>query len=222
MSTHHGSAAIGEEWHLSLTETETALELPFFTIEATNAVYSHERALPLVEFAAAGIDVAPRALFVSELTFSRPLPDLGVDPASSRVFGFAKRYARREFAANVREDGLTDVARVDDRPLARDVGPDGHAFRYDAAYPFDADGLLAESASGRLLLASTVWAAIWPTENSYAMGGGIYPAEALATAVERQAPGATLAVEDPLDPDPERDREDLFEVLSRVRPSSGA
>ncbi len=214
MSTHHGSAAIGEEWHLSLTETETALELPFFTIEATNAVYSHERALPLVEFAAAGIDVAPRALFVSELTFSRSLPDLGVDPASPRVFGFAKRYARREFAANVREDGLTDVARTDGRPLARVDGPDGHAFRYEAAYPFDADALLAEAASGRLLVATTVWAGIWPTDNSYAMAGGIYPTESLRAAVDRQAPGATLAPDAALDPTPDRDRETVFDVLA--------
>lgn len=220
MSPVSDSAAVGDEWELSLTQRETALELPFFSIEAVNAVYGHVATRPFVEYAAPDIGVAPRALFTSQLSFSRSLPDLGVDPASPRVFGVGKRYARREFANSVREDGLTDVARTDGRPLERAAGPDGYAFHYEAAYPFDADAALVESASGRLLVATTVWAGIWPTENSYAMAGGIYPTETLATAVDRQAPGGTLAPETDLDPDPERDRERLFEVLSRVDPSA--
>jgi len=216
MSTPDTSASLGDEWDRSLVQRETALELPFFTIEAVNAVFDHVGTAPLAACAAADIAVAPRAAFVSTLSFSRSLPDLGVDPASPRVFRVGRSYARREFANSVREDGLTDVSRTDDTPLERATGPDGHAFRYEAAYPFDADALLAESASGRLLVATAVWAGIWPTENSYAMAGGIYPTETFRTAVERQAPGGTLSTEHRLDPNPDRDRERVFEVLRTV------
>jgi hypothetical protein len=216
MSAPRPPASLGDEWERSLTQRETALELPFFTIEAVNAVFDHVDTADVVDHAAAGISVAPRAVFASELSFSPSLPDLGVDPASPRVFRVGRSYARREFADSVREDGLTDVSRDGDRPLERAAGPDGHAFRYEAAYPFDADSLLAESASGRLLVATTVWAGIWPTDNSYAMGGGIYPTEDLPAAVDRQAPGATLATEARLDPDPERDRESVFDLLRTI------
>lgn len=205
--------SMGDAWTLSLTQQETALELPFFTIEAANAVFDHESAAAATDHAVADIGVAPRAAFASTLTFSRSLPALGVDPADRRVFGFARRYARREFADSVREDGLTDVERTGDRPLERVDGPDGRAFRYEAAYPFAADALLTESASGRLLVATTVWAAIWPTENSYAMAGGIYPTEDFPAAVDRQVPGGTLATNVRLNPDPDRDRERLFDLL---------
>jgi len=216
MATSEPPASLGDQWERSLTQRETALELPFFTIEAVNAVFDHAGTAPLAERAAADIAVAPRAAFVSTLSFSPSLPDLGVDPASPRVFRAGRSYARREFAASVREDGLTDVSRTDDRPLERAAGPDGHAFRYEAAYPFDADALLAESASGRLLVATAVWAGIWPTENSYAMAGGIYPIESLETAVQRQAPGGTLAADHRLDPSPDRDRRRVFEMLRTV------
>jgi hypothetical protein len=216
MFTSDPSASLGDEWDRSLTQRETALELPFFTIEAINTVFDHVRTAPLAACATPTIAVAPRAVFASTLSFAPSLPDLGVDPASPRVFRVGRSYAKREFASSVREDGLTDVSRTDDRPLARADGPDGHAFRYEAAYPFDADALLAESASGRLLVATAVWAGIWPTDESYAMAGGIYPMEDLRTAVERQAPGGTLATTHRLDPDPERDREQVFEVLRTI------
>jgi hypothetical protein len=204
------------DWVLVEETREQALELPFFAITAFNAVYGDAAILDTADYTATDVHVPVRAVFTSGLTFDPPLSWFGVDPGSKRVYPIGRRYARREFATSIREDGLADVARVGSRTFQRPDGPTAYAWRYETGYPLDPEALLEENASGTILVAADVWAGIWPTRDDYAMAGGIYPTETFADAVARQAPGGTLAVDVDLDVDPARDEERVFDAMQAV------
>jgi hypothetical protein len=130
----------------------------------------------------------PRAVFTTALEFDPSFADLGVDPASGPVFSVARRRARTEFAESVQEDGIVSAERTDARWLDREDGTEARAFRYAVEFPLDAAAL--DGGPRQPTLRGVLWAAIWPTTAAYAMAGGIYPAETLSAALDRQ--GATV------------------------------
>ncbi len=189
-----------EEW------TETAFENRFVTVEALNAVYERpafrERVQPLMP---TSVDQSPRAVFTTGLSFSRPPPG---DKTTDRLLGIAAKYASREFESSLAEDGLRDVQRTGSQDLRLRGRRTAKAFQFDAGYPLNAGAIDASGATPAL--AVRVWAAIWATEGSFAMGGGIYPLEDLATAVDRVDGRTALS----LTAQPGGDRR---EVLDRIR-----
>lgn len=189
-----------EEW------TETAFENRFVTVEALNAVYERpafrERVQPLIS---AGVDQSPRAVFTTGLSFSRPPPG---DKTTDRLLGIAAKYASREFESSLAEDGLRDVGRTGLQDLRLRGRRTAKAFQFDAGYPLDAGAVDAPGTTP--VLAVRVWAAIWPTSESFAMGGGIYPLEDLATAVGRVDGQSAVSIT----AQPGGDRR---EVLDRIR-----
>jgi len=189
-----------EEW------TETAFENRFVTVEALNAVYERpafrERVQPVMP---AGVDQSPRAVFTTGLSFSRPPPG---DKTTDRLLGIAAKYASREFETSLAEDGLRDVQRTGSQDLRLRGRRTAKAFQFDAGYPLAADAIGAPGTDPTL--AVRVWAAIWPTPESFAMGGGIYPLEDLTTAVDRVDGQTALSIT----AQPGGDRR---EVLDRIR-----
>ncbi|MFD1646479.1 hypothetical protein [Haloarchaeobius litoreus] len=202
-------------WELARTESELALELPFFSIEAFNAIYVESASVDAYDaIADPRVDLAGRAFFTTDLVFDPSLDSFGIDPAS--VFGIATSYAEREFKESIEADGLTAVETVEERDFDRGDGRPARAFCYDVAYPLSDDVIEQDVVDGQFTLPSTLWACIWPTRGAYAMAGGMYPTEEFADAILRQASGARLAVDVEVDPDPERDRARVFEAMRRV------
>ncbi|WP_435346298.1 hypothetical protein [Haloarchaeobius sp. HRN-SO-5] len=202
-------------WELASTETEIALELPFFSIKAYNAIYEHAESVAAYDaIVDPAVELAGRAFFTTDLVFSPSLAELGLDPTS--VFGIATTYAEREFKESIEADGLTKVETVEERDFDRGNGRPARAFCYDVAYPLSNDVIEQDVVEGQFTLPSTLWACIWPTEGAYAMAGGMYPLEEVADAIERQAPGARLAVDVQVSPDPDRDQEHVFEAIRQV------
>ncbi len=193
-----------DEW------SETAFENRFVTVKSVNAVFEDpeflERFRPLVPDA---VGQSPRAVFTTGLSFSRPPPG---DKTTERLLGIAAKYASREFGRSLAEDGLVDVERTGAKDLRLRGRRTAKAFQFDAGYPLDSDTLGAPDAEP--ILSIRVWAAIWATEESFAMAGGIYPLEDLKTAVARTGGRTAITVE----ATPGGDRRD---VLDRIREAAG-
>jgi hypothetical protein len=190
-----------EEW------TEVALDVSLIRVEAHNAVYERPAFREEVEdLLPAHVGQSMRAIFTTGLSLDPPLP--GSEPPEA-IFGVAARYARREFRTSLAEDGLLGVERTGAKEMRLRGRHTAKAFQYDAAYPLEAD---APGASGDPRLAVRVWAAIWPTTDSFAMAGGVYPLEDLSTALDRAGveadPGVTVEAQ------PGGDRREVFD---RVR-----
>jgi hypothetical protein len=208
------------DWRHVRDHTETALELPFFTITAYNTIYEHE---PTAEaFRTVGdpdVDVSGRSAFTSALAFSTPLGSFGISPKS--VFGIACDHAKKEFADSVREDGLVNVRRFATREVDRTAASAGRdqparAFGYDVEYPLVDDVIEEDVTAGQFTVKGELWAGIWPTPKAYAMAGGMFPTESIDAAIERQAPAATVARDPDLDLDPDRDRERVLDAIERA------
>jgi|GEM_PF-2557924 hypothetical protein len=207
------------EWTHVRDDTEVALELPFFSITAYNAIYEHVPSADAFHAVAdPRIEISGRSVFTSALVFSTPLMEFGVSPAS--VFSIACDHAKTEFADSVREDGLVNVTQFADRDVAKTDATAGdvpaRAFGYDVEYPL-ADAVVEEDVTGgQFTVRGELWAGIWPTESAYAMAGGMFPTEDVADAIERQAPAATLATDDALGVDADGDRERLLDAIRRA------
>ena len=195
-----------EPWTKTDEWTETAFENRFVTVEATNAVYEDPEFLDGVgAVVPSHVDQSPRAVFTTGLGFDPPPPG---DRTPERLLPIAAKYASREFERSLGEDGLRAVTATDSQELRLRGRRTARAFQYDADYPLDGGALGAPDADPTL--AVRVWAAIWPTADSFEMGGGIYPLEDLDAAVER-VDGATDAT---VEARPGGDRRT---VLDRIR-----
>lgn len=177
-------------WRAVRTQQKDELTLPVFSVRSHSRLYEHiPTAERLAAVSGADLDMPPRAAFTTRLVFEPSFADLGVDPGRPAVFGVARRRARSEFARSVEEDGLVTVEHTDARWLDRADGREARAFRYDVTFPLDPAAI--DGGPATPTLRGVLWAAVWPTDRAYAMAGGIYPAESLSTALDRQ--GAALA-----------------------------
>lgn len=204
-------------WRETFSESKHELELPFFTITSHNVVYDAPGAEDLHDLVAVDADIGPRSIFATTLEFDPSLPNLGVKPSS--VFGPAKRHARKEFASSVREDGLLNVKRTDARWLNRDDGIRARAFRYEAGFPLKRRVVFGDEARDvrkPFVLKCRIWAAIWPTSETYSMAGGIYPVETLADAIDRQAPDVDVVTALEVGLDAESHRKELARAMQSI------
>ena len=193
-------------WERVAEWSETAFENRFVTVKSTNAVYEDpeflEQFRPLMP---ADIDQSPRAVFTTGLTFDPPPPG---DRTMERLLTIAAKYASREFQTSLGDDGLRNVERTGSKDLRLRGRRTAKAFQYDAEYPIDAEAVGAPGTDP--VLSIRVWAAIWPRDDSFEMGGGIYPLENLQAAVEHVDGNVDITV----DAQPGGDRR---EVLDRIR-----
>ena len=188
-----------EEW------SETAFDNRFVTVKSTNAVYEDpaflERFRPLMSET---VDQTPRAVFTTGLTFDPPPPG---DRTMERLLAIAAKYASREFRKSLTEDGLRTVEQTGSQDLRLRGRRTAKAFQYDAGYPLDGAALGVPDADPTLSI--RVWAAIWPNEDSFEMGGGIYPLEDLTDAVARVGGETDISV----DAQPGGDRREVFDRI---------
>ena len=195
-----------EPWERVQEWAETAFDSPIVTVEAVNAVYEDPAFLEAVRpLMPDGIEQSPRAVFTTALSFSRAPPG---DETTEKVLGIAAKYASREFRKSLGEDGLLHVQQTGSKDLRLRGRRTAKAFQYDAGYPLSGEALEIPGRTPELSV--RVWAAIWPTADSFAMAGGIYPLEDLAAVVERVGGETDVTVE----AQPGGDRR---EVLERIR-----
>lgn len=195
-----------EPWKQVDEWSETAFENRFVTVKSTNAVYEDPAFLATFEaLMPAHIDQSPRAVFTTGLTFDPPPPG---DRTMERLLAIAAKYASREFQKSLGEDGLENVERTGSQDLRLRGKRTAKAFQYDAGYPLDGDAVGAPGTDP--VVSIRVWAAIWSRDDSFEMGGGIYPLEDLSDAVARAGGETTVSVE----AQPGGDRR---EVLDRIR-----
>ena len=194
-----------EPWELVAEWTETAFDAPFVTVESHNAVYERPAFREeLADLIPERIDQSPRAVFTTGLSLEPAIPG---NETPERLLGPAAKYASREFRKSLGEDGLESVERTGSKDLRLRGRRTAKAFQYDAGYPLDGDALGAPGAEPTLSV--RVWAALWATGDSFAMGGGIYPLEDLAAAVERAGGHTDLVVEAM----PGGDRREVFDRI---------
>lgn len=202
-----------EGWRQVRTQTKDELTLPAFAIRSHSRLYEHAETARRLG-AVSGADMPPRAVFTTALEFDPSFADLGIDPGSTAVFAVARRQARSEFARSVREDGLRSVERTDARWLDRDDGTEARAFRYAVEYPLDRAAL--DGGGRRPTLRGVLWAAIWPTDRAYAMTGGIYPAETLTAALDRQDAAPSTETDSVVEVDRSTHRRELARAIQSV------
>ncbi|SFB84702.1 hypothetical protein SAMN05444422_102365 [Halobiforma haloterrestris] len=114
-------------------------------------------------------DVPLRSLFTVEMTFSPPLPSVGVSPAS--VFSMAAPTAKSQFVNTIEDEGLVVERTRDTLEFEAPNGAAGKWYVLDASYPLEFGG--DEEAATALPAEAHV--AVWPTERSYGMAGGTIP-----------------------------------------------
>ncbi|WP_306053069.1 hypothetical protein [Natronococcus wangiae] len=142
-----------------------------------------------------------RSLFAVDVTISPSLSTIGVSPESALSKAAPK--AKAQFVDALADEGLV----VDGtRDTLEFEGPNGNAgtwYVLEAAYPVDPD----VTANGTDRIATEAHVAVWPTDASYGMAGGVLPLES------SESSEVDLAVA------PERDRETITELVRTVEPA---
>jgi hypothetical protein len=154
--------------------------LPTTTICEHTRLYAdvplHERTR-----AAGGSEDPLRFFFLSALSFDPPLaPVVGV--ASMRPTVASE--ARRSFAADLRDRGVTGVERVGTE-----------RFRTDAGDRVRATGYRGTVTVGEETVAAAGWVGVWTTGGDFRLAGGGYPEERVET-VDYDSGGARDALFD--------------------------
>lgn len=190
-------------WRKIDERAETVFSSPLMTVEASSAVYDrpefYETLEPVVP---EDLGQSPRTVFTTALSFSPSLPG-----SAERLLGVLGGRASSEFAKSLEADGLVNVEQTgtEDLELAdRTV----KAFQYHAGYPLDAAAFERDVTP---LLPVRVWAALWPADGSFEMGGGGYPLADIAEAID-----GTVDLPVTATANPEQDRRELFDCIAEA------
>lgn len=161
--------SLSDAWQRVGTRTaETTVMMATITAETT--LYE-----PTEGAGPAAIDTGPsdiplRSLFTVEMTFSPPLPSVGVSPAS--VFSMAAPTAKSQFVGTIEDEGLVVEGTRDTLEFEAPNGAAGKWYVLDVSYPLESgDGVPEAGAT----LPAEAHVAVWPTERSYGMAGGTVP-----------------------------------------------
>lgn len=188
-----------DEW------SEVAFDAPFVTVKAHNAVYEDpEFRDSVAQVVSDRIGQSMRSLFTTGLSLDPAIPG-SETPAT--VLNVAARYARREFQTSLSEDGLEDVTHTGSQDMRLRGRRTAKAFQYDAEYPLE---ITTDTASATPRLSVRVWAAIWATDDAFAMAGGIYPLEDLSATLARSG---TDDVDVTVTAQPGGDRREVFDRI---------
>lgn len=199
--------SLAASWRPLGTRTGT-MNVLILSITAETTLYGPvDRADQLAAVGASEIPV--RSLFAVDLSFSPPLPNVGIPPSS--VFSQAAPKAKRQFVETIEEEGLVIDGTRNSLEFEAANGESGIWYVIDAGYPVDPDQLGVELDP----IDTEVHVAVWPTETSYGMAGGTVPLESVAdvageTEAERDNSLSALEV------DPERDRETIAELVRTI------
>ncbi|WP_323172159.1 hypothetical protein [Natrialba sp. PRR66] len=215
-------AALAETWRPLGTRTgQTTVLVASITAETT--LYEPAETTPAASLGPS--DVPLRSLFAVDLSISPSLSTVGIAPDAALSKAAPK--AKAQFAETLRDEGLTIEGT---RETLEFEGPNGKAGRWyvlDVAYPIPAsardrgdrkgsDGGETETeiesgstdnepdGTGIAHLAAEANVAVWPTETSYGVAGGILPLE------------STTVASGTIETAPERDRETISELVRTV------
>ena len=202
-------ASVSDSWRPLGTRTgETSVMLASITAETT--VY--EAVDPAAGVAALEASEIPiRSLFVVDVTVSPSPADLGMSPES--VFSKAAPKAKDQFIDTLESEGLDVEGTRNSLEFEASNGSEGTWYVLDVGYPVD--GAAAENGDGTETerLDAEAHVAVWPTETSFGMAGGVLPLEDGAETTDAEGPASTVGE---LDLDPERDRETIAELIRTI------
>ncbi|ELY94472.1 hypothetical protein [Natrialba taiwanensis] len=221
-------AALAETWRPLGTRTgQTTVLVASITAETT--LYEPVETTPAASLGPS--DVPLRSLFAVDLSISPSLSTVGIAPDA--VLSKAAPKAKAQFVDTLTDEGLT----IDGtRETLEFEGPNGKAGRWyvlDVAYPVPAPasdrgdrehGDRAETetesesestdnatdGTGLTHLDAEANVAVWPTETSYGVAGGVLPLE------------STTVASGTIETAPERDRETISELVRTVEFSRDA
>lgn len=203
-------ASLAESWRALGTRTgKSSVLLASITAETT--VYEPIDAAD--RLAAVGASEIPvRSLFTVDVSVSPSLSDLGMAPESA--FEKAAPKAKSQFVTTLEDEGLTVDGTRNTLEFEATNGAEGAWFVLDVDYPVDPD---LTTADGERIDAEA-HIAVWPTETSFGMAGGILPLENGIDVLDEDGPtdgdGDDLAAA--LDADPERDRETVADLIRTI------
>ncbi|RKD98300.1 hypothetical protein [Halopiger aswanensis] len=200
-------ASLSDSWRPAGTKTgESSVMVASITAETT--LYEPLEPTELADLAASKIPL--RSLFVVDLSVSPSLSTIGVSP--SAVFEKAAPKAKNQFVDTVEDEGLVVE---DTRDTLEFEGPNGEAGKWyvlDVSYPLegasesadDTDGDDGQSETDRIAAEANV--AVWPTDSSFGVAGGILPLENGVADVSDEAEAVA----------PDRDRDTIAELVERI------
>lgn len=204
-------ASLAESWRALGTRTgESSVLLASITAETT--VYEPiEWADRLATLGPS--DIPARSLFTVDVTFSPSLSDLGMAPESA--FEKAAPKAKSQFVSTLEDEGLAVDGTRDALEFEATNGAEGTWFVLDVDYPVAPDPTTDDGER----IDAEAHIAVWPTEESYGMAGGILPLED-GSAVNDDAAADAGDLLAGLDVDPERDRETIADLIRSVDPET--
>lgn len=178
------------------------------SITAETTLY--EPVEPAVRGTTVGASEIPvRSLFTVDLSFSPPLPNVGIPPSS--VFSQAAPKAKRQFVNTIEDEGLVIDGTRTTLEFEATNGESGIWYVLDVGYPVDPDLLGTEIGP----IDAEVHVAVWPTETSYGMAGGTVPLESVADVVgETELAAADLPAD--IEVAPDCDRETIAELVRTI------
>ncbi|WP_440763500.1 hypothetical protein [Natronorubrum sp. DTA7] len=204
-------ASLADSWRALGTQTgESSVLLASITAETT--VYEPtDTADRLAALGASEIPV--RSLFTVDVRFSPALSDLGMAPESA--FEKAAPKAKSQFVTILEDEGLRVDGTRNTLEFEATNGAEGTWFVLDADYPVSPDLTAGEDE----WLDAEAHIAVWPTEASFGMAGGILPLEDGSDVVDGD--GATDGGDLPagLEVDPESDRETVADLIRTIEPA---
>ncbi|AEH36736.1 hypothetical protein [Halopiger xanaduensis] len=195
--------SLADSWRPAGTTTgESSVMVASITAETT--LYEPLEATDLADLAASKIPL--RSLFVVDLSVSPSLSTIGVSPSS--VFEKAAPKAKNQFVDTVEDEGLVVEATRDTLEFEAPNGEEGKWYVLDVSYPLesetesDDDADDGRSDTDRISAEANV--AVWPTDSSFGVAGGILPLEDGVAGVPDDAV------------DPERDRDTIAELVETI------
>ncbi|APW97732.1 hypothetical protein CHINAEXTREME_08060 [Halobiforma lacisalsi AJ5] len=160
--------SLSDAWQRVGTRTaETTVMMATITAETT--LYEPTDGAGPTRIDAGPSDVPLRSLFTVEMTFSPPLPSVGVSPAS--VFSMAAPTAKSQFVDTIENEGLVVERTRDTLEFEAPNGAAGKWYVLDASYPLES----GDDGEAATALPAEAHVAVWPTERSYGMAGGTVP-----------------------------------------------
>lgn len=184
------------EWRVVGTRT-TESRIAIASVTAETTVYEHAPTASALE----GLDVGPaiplRSVLTVDLSFSPPLESIGIGPESA--LGMAAPKAIEQFRDVVASEGIEIGDERESTGFERADGTAGRRAIFAVEYP---TGTPESDGGDGTTVDAELHVAVWPTESSYAMAGGLVPLEAPETTELELAP--------------ESGRERLCEVIETV------
>ena len=200
-------ASVADSWRPLGTRTgETSVALASITAETT--VYEPLEGSDELDAVGAS-DIPARSLFVVDISVTPSLSTLGMSPES--VFEKAAPKAKSQFVDTLEDEGLVVEGTRESHEFEATNGSAGTWFVFDVAYPVD-----SAAADGTDEIDAEAHAAVWPTETSYAVAGGVLPLEGVDGDGAETAATNGGELDDPFDVDPDRDRETIAELIRTI------